>query len=137
MSKSAFGDFSISIHALREEGDATRRAYCLIAEPISIHALREEGDRDIFQYIAGLTIFLSTPSARRATYTEWYKSKGGTISIHALREEGDIEVKRADFRQDGISIHALREEGDRFSCGSLCIQRIFLSTPSARRATLL
>ena len=34
----------ISIHALREEGDALGR-HCPQANPISIHALREEGDR--------------------------------------------------------------------------------------------
>ena len=33
--------------------------------------------------------FLSTPSARRATYTNLGLSTGGEISIHALREEGD------------------------------------------------
>ena len=34
----------ISIHALREEGDAGN-AVQLVSEVISIHALREEGDR--------------------------------------------------------------------------------------------
>ena len=34
----------ISIHALREEGDAGRHGSCAAAL-ISIHALREEGDR--------------------------------------------------------------------------------------------
>ena len=59
-------DDSISIHALREEGDGF---YCtaVVLYAISIHALREEGDalpplRDIFD-----ELFLSTPSARRAT----------------------------------------------------------------------
>ena len=57
----------ISIHALREEGDLERR--CAIAGwPISIHALREEGDVffAFFNPFAGQ--FLSTPSARRATF---------------------------------------------------------------------
>ena len=34
-------------------------------------------------------IFLSTPSARRATYNHLNKSSRPLISIHALREEGD------------------------------------------------
>ena len=34
---------AISIHALREEGDAVRLV-CLLFDFISIHALREEGD---------------------------------------------------------------------------------------------
>ena len=57
--------FTISIHALREEGDlwfGDSRSQ----EKISIHALREEGD----------DMFLSV-RCRSA------------ISIHALREEGD------------------------------------------------
>ena len=57
------------------------------------------------------------------------------ISIHALREEGDPEVRPLGRKRFGISIHALREEGDRLDnvlCGLL---GLFLSTPSARRAT--
>ena len=36
-----------------------------------------------------------------------------------------------------ISIHALREEGDKGPDGRFAIHEAFLSTPSARRATLL
>ena len=79
-------------------------------------------------------LFLSTPSARRATYDVRNPLKLRQISIHTLREEGDAlydEVGRfqSDFyprpprggrlySADGgfgvgrISIHALREEGD-------------------------
>ena len=35
-----------------------------------------------------------------------------------------------------ISIHALREEGDGLPCATLLWRRRFLSTPSARRATV-
>ena len=35
---------NISIHALREEGDRKETAYLIVADAISIHALREEGD---------------------------------------------------------------------------------------------
>ena len=58
-----------------------------------------------------------------------------TISIHALREEGDVVV-HASAQRLNISIHALREEGD---IGVPIDPRthIFLSTPSARRATPL
>ena len=81
----------ISIHALREEGDATVFASSAVKtyfnprpprggrpgykkavndlKTISIHALREEGDK-LPSCITGLsTIFQSTPSARRATTT--------------------------------------------------------------------
>ena len=58
---------SISIHALREEGDRTIYARIDPNTRISIHALREEGDVIILAIIFGWGTFLSTPSARRAT----------------------------------------------------------------------
>ena len=81
---------------------------------ISIHALREEGDVGINGVSSTSPIFLSTPSARRAT------------------------ILWDDFKRFmGISIHALREEGDYcFRCLSPDSEK-FLSTPSARRATVL
>ena len=79
--------------------------------------------------------FLSTPSARRATSAS--ASVGGSylISIHALREEGDQLRSSRCCRPPPISIHALREEGD-IQQGAVCVHLFrFLSTPSARRAT--
>ena len=58
------------------------------------------------------------------------------ISIHALREEGDSSVPHRQTTKDNISIHALREEGDGFSTADQETATIFLSTPSARRATV-
>ena len=80
------------------------------------------------------------------------------ISIHALREEGDYGQDGLDVELCEISIHALREEGDKIpfqGCkglidfyprpprGGRLVDAIpyvaaveFLSTPSARRATL-
>ena len=59
-------------------------------QTISIHALREEGDRGTGQLQANERGgFLSTPSARRATADNRKLAKGKIISIHALREEGD------------------------------------------------
>ena len=55
--------------------------------------------------------FLSTPSARRATWPPGYHCEQQPISIHALREEGDLAVKNSCVHK-AISIHALREEGD-------------------------
>ena len=169
----------ISIHALREEGDLTmreltaiiryfyprpprggrpRRSCCLSGNTyISIHALREEGDNGVVRRVAVLMKFLSTPSARRATFWRFSGKlpasyfyprppRGGRpiatvwlgpckrISIHALREEGDREPARGG-RQMNISIHALREEGDAKPQGFPWGQFSFLSTPSARRAT--
>ena len=81
-----------------------------------------------------VTLFLSTPSARRATSVFCLAYVDMRISIHALREEGDglillsafivqqflstPSARRATFSfyrllaQIRISIHALREEGD-------------------------
>ena len=56
-------------------------------------------------------IFLSTPSARRATPPSRTLRRVSCISIHALREEGDSFLTHSSAGQH-ISIHALREEGD-------------------------
>ena len=74
----------------------------------------------MYRFIADFCVFLSTPSARRATP----KAKDGDrlilISIHALREEGD-QIQRKMHTNQPISIHALREEGDAVHIGSeLC-----------------
>ena len=125
--------FSISIHALREEGDRPERRQGQGLQ-ISIHALREEGDRHWICNPASQhhfyprpprggrpaagnatttdSVFLSTPSARRAT-------------IAVCPTTGQIS----------ISIHALREEGDAASFAAPLLRIVFLSTPSARRAT--
>ena len=56
---------------------------------ISIHALREEGDATGATRRFRPKIFLSTPSARRATQGAGQEPHSSGISIHALREEGD------------------------------------------------
>ena len=80
---------SISIHALREEGDrvsrrSSRRLFGFLSTP---SARRATGwcRLGIYEY----TKFLSTPSARRATVQPLGAALGVDISIHALREEGD------------------------------------------------
>ena len=125
----------ISIHALREEGDQkghTERR----RQAISIHALREEGD-SVTSASATRTAdfyprpprggrpspnrgpseandqFLSTPSARRAT---WCVSPGNTSSRYFYPRPprgGRPRLRPHLQRVVQISIHALREEGDR------------------------
>ena len=56
---------------------------------ISIHALREEGDPLKSDQTENILKFLSTPSARRATFNCAGLVVDQRISIHALREEGD------------------------------------------------
>ena len=171
----------ISIHALREEGDTIEQMIRCAGinfyprpprggrravhrsdhgqQPISIHALREEGDLGSMKSESRRVLFLSTPSARRATATSSIslmaasiflstpsarratQERGGKagckdISIHALREEGD-DSRRAGFTRTRISIHALREEGDPCRRKQHPHRSRFLSTPSARRATII
>ena len=78
---------------------------------ISIHALRVEGDRLDVALRETQLLFLSTPSGWRATVHAVQADAATVISIHALRVEGD---HRAFFYVMGISIsiHALRVEGD-------------------------
>ncbi len=120
---------------------SARRATRRMQEPretrsISIHALRKEGDAHRIRRWDSITQFLSTPSARRATWRlllymgkvcNFYPRppRGGRLLLFAI-----------DHHVYAISIHALREEGDHRKPlrGVLCIQ--FLSTPSARRATI-
>ena len=59
--------YGISIHALREEGDEKIVADAMKQAKISIHALREEGDKVVGLHENHAFVFLSTPSARRAT----------------------------------------------------------------------
>ena len=80
--------------------------------------------------------FLSTPSARRATMRQPHPLRRAVISIHALREEGDCRNADRPCRFADISIHALREEGDILLFWSVFNVSAFLSTPSARRATV-
>ena len=126
--------FDISIHALRKEGDLPRSLRGRYAGDISIHALRKEGDVGVARLGDRLI-----------------------ISIHALRKEGDgrrcrrspigryfyprppqggrqIRSYQATLGQQ-ISIHALRKEGDFSSVSFAATFCLFLSTPSARRAT--
>ena len=66
---------------------------------ISIHALREEGDRQLKRAYTVEEAFLSTPSARRATHGLDGTGRSRNISIHALREEGDCAASCIFFEQ--------------------------------------
>ena len=89
-SPGAQGLGNISIHALREEGDQGICCRKCNSRNISIHALREEGDNLWPGPVLDLRQFLSTPSARRATWKAARQCASRYISIHALREEGDV-----------------------------------------------
>ena len=149
-------EYIISIHALREEGDP--RSIMRLQVRYNFYPRPPRGGRPWPRSGSRWTsAFLSTPSARRATRSSAVVDGQRAISIHALREEGDTRTRSSSwsitnfyprpprggrlatlkvvFKAIDISIHALREEGDP---GCVCCGRallLFLSTPSARRAT--
>ena len=124
----------ISIHALREEGDKTRRRKTLAPSNfyprpprggrrkmftaavarcyISIHALREEGDFAGVAPFGDCLLFLSTPSARRATVRPHYDSRREVYFYPRPPRGGRRQLLAVHPRPRYISIHALREEGD-------------------------
>ena len=124
-----------------------------LSTPSARRATRSRGSLQRFR------IFLSTPSARRATSQAYFSFRRCIISIHALREEGDVTDLGQIKLPYRISIHALREEGDPLPCcrgfmlpdfyprpprggrrarwNPLVLIPVFLSTPSARRATAI
>ena len=148
----------ISIHALREEGDRVDvtiwfprsnfyprpprggrpQADRPVQGPRHFYPRPPRGGRPTIWLAPSVTSsFLSTPSARRATSGSirssiWQPNfyprppRGG-------RHAGSIDIEVTAV----ISIHALREEGDVVSAAALSKFCKFLSTPSARRATLL
>ena len=124
----------ISIHALREEGDKSRLC-SLEGAGISIHALREEGDADQEAMKLLQTKFLSTPSARRATSPRnRCRRRVNRISIHTLREEGDLRC--AESAEAQTDFYPRPPRGGRRGFTPVPHQSgLFLSTPSARRAT--
>ena len=80
-------------------------------------------------------LFLSTPSARRATIIPEMAYSRKIISIHALREEGDAQsvyhaLLCGGFLSTPSARRATAITGKRF------LHSRFLSTPSARRATM-
>ena len=109
---------AISIHALREEGDAADA----VRQPlsiISIHALREEGDQeqrragrqslhfyprpprggrpDHLSVLTEMVAFLSTPSARRAT--------GCSFCHVAAKEDFYPRPPRGGRQRNAVGIH--------------------------------
>ena len=104
---------------------------------ISIHALREEGDTGVSALKRKPAHFYPRPprGGRRSAGTG--TRHRSSISIHALREEGDLNAALGHCQSHLISIHALREEGDFCHAQTFFSAFRFLSTPSARRATLL
>ena len=129
----SFAIRSISIHALREEGDTLRNS---AISPVTHFYPRPPRGGRLSGPVRfwGISIFLSTPSARRATCIN-------VVSVIILLFLSTPSARRAtgrlqrSHRDHQISIHALREEGDDLPRLVQQPAGEFLSTPSARRAT--
>ena len=131
---SSFGKSKVFLSTPSARRATTRGLRRSCRGPISIHALREEGDAYTAECMEALKVFLSTPSARRATYARRRRADGYVISIHALREEGDAAAARATARP--ANFYPRHPRGGRQFAKAVSLEAIkFLSTPSARRAT--
>ena len=82
-------------------------------QTISIHALREEGDADGCSAECAVLVFLSTPSARRATEALANYRQMNEEDFYPRPPRGGRQLTTASWQK----------------------ARLFLSTPSARRAT--
>ena len=133
MSKRKYLD-AISIHALREEGDPDAHSPWQAVCGISIHALREEGDSTLRLPSRKRVVFLSTPSARRATKTF---SRGLChVRYFYPRPPRGGRPRAVPAMTTPANFYPRPPRGGRpFSLGILPPVSIFLSTPSARRAT--
>ena len=101
---------------------------------ISIHALREEGDASSSLDIFLSSLFQSTPSARRATRTRPRNFRFPAISIHALREESDSTHRTASYGSTDFNPRPPRGERQQLQSYARTA-KLFQSTPSVGKAT--
>ena len=124
----------ISIHALREEGDQTISGQIEAAEQFLSTPSARRATINFRCLILTIGQFLSTPSARRATSFRVRALPAAAISIHALREEGDILTPRSKAPHNNFYPRPPRG-GRHCVAAKNTANIVFLSTPSARRAT--
>ena len=103
---------------------------------ISIHALRKESDFKRWDAKQRLRNFYPRSPQGERHRAEPRPADGAGISIHALRKESDSDSYRESMLEAIISIHALRKESDVRRAPVLAVVVVFLSTLSARRATV-
>ena len=148
---------TISIHALREEGDAVHYFPASDLEPFlstpsarRATGINDSGSFHVFDFYPrpprggrlmamvdnpGEYQFLSTPSARRATCPPCRILQTTPISIHALREEGDKPIRFFGCSMKYFYPRPPRG-GRQIADRDTQLEQLFLSTPSARRATI-
>ena len=101
---------------------------------ISIHALREEGDSPAFCGEGSALVFLSTPSARRAT-SEIAKSNISVLFLSTPSARRATPASRCTFHPTAHFYPRPPRGGRPFWAETVEYTTPFLSTPSARRAT--
>ena len=103
---------------------------------ISIHALREEGDQILLDAHAANNVFLSTPSARRATLCgSDFVGEHSDFYPRPPRGGRPERVVVPDRLKGFLSTPSARR-ATRGSSARCIPKKRFLSTPSARRATM-
>ena len=145
----------ISIHALREEGDGRQPPcgttqqhfyprpprggrpdlYGVVGAPVNFYPRPPRGGRPPITIAAAQsTDFYPRPPRGGRQFTGATSFPEQSISIHALREEGDLCPGHEQGR--GQNFYPRPPRGGRpRTVPSLALMILFLSTPSARRAT--
>ena len=116
--------YSISIHALREEGDERTLAHESALRAFLSTPSARRATRRISPQALRFPAFLSTPSARRATDLTTAIKKVVSDFYPRPPRGGRHDVRFEQPSHGLISIHALREEGD---CKDLTVILIFLN----------
>ena len=107
----------------------------IVGKSISIHALREEGDDTVKKTSLTTLLFLSTPSARRATdHQPLRRSKARYFYPRPPRGGRPRRYEGRKDRAIFLSTPSARRATYPSTSTALCEE--FLSTPSARRATI-
>ena len=106
-------------------------------ESISIHALREEGDPAEQKCSCGVKRFLSTPSARRATSAARGVGQPDTVFLSTPSARRATSRAANSFAQAEIFLSTPSARRATKIQAQINTTVEFLSTPSARRATFL
>ena len=128
--------WQISIHALREEGDNSFQ--CSQSSRLDFYPRPPRGGRP---YVAGYVtkktyeFYPRPPRGGRHRHSSKLQQEKGYFYPRPPRG-GRPSLAFSLLCNREISIHALREEGDGCSIDLGHIVDVFLSTPSARRATI-
>ena len=126
---------TISIHALREEGDLHSPAAMVLDRTISIHALREEGDGDGWRSGLFSCHFYPRPprgGRPRTSAPYWILWQ----NFYPRPPRGGRHGQAVQTAERG-NFYPRPPRGGRLTSVSSCSSSSgFLSTPSARRATV-